>query len=274
MAQYPGVRLLKENEALDGYRLYFGNAPDLECPWSGDIFAFTLYDRGLALSDLESGWEHWQSRRNLLCTRNAAVACYRFDRRQEEKIEDLSGSDNNLSVPDLLIFHKKALRLPTPTDFIHQDPVVNLVGFMPFGFLVCRLLLLMERLSKKTGLIVTIAMGFAISLSIEITQVWLPGRDSSMLDLVANTVGTAIGGATSGSLGLADEKTAKQQQGQVLILHMVLHKWCTVLQGGSGNCRPEAQVNVESKNLCTGLRSTGERTRSMSMVVRDLVKKR
>ena len=69
---------------------------------------------------------------------------------------------------------------------------------MPFGFLVCRLLLLMERLSTKTGLIVTIAMGFAISLSIEIAQVWLPGRDSSMLDLVANTVGTAIGGAASG----------------------------------------------------------------------------
>ena len=131
VVQYPGVRLLKENEALDGYRLYFGNAPDLECPWSGDIFAFTLYDRVLALSDLAIGWEHWQSRRNLVCTRNAAVARYRFDRRQEEKIEDLSGSGNNLSVPDLLIFHKKALRLPTPKDFIHQDPVVNLVGLWP-----------------------------------------------------------------------------------------------------------------------------------------------
>ncbi|NTV84832.1 MAG: VanZ family protein [Bacteroidales bacterium] len=45
--------------------------------------------------------------------------------------------------------------------------------------------------------------GFAVSLSIELTQVWLPGRDSSLLDLTANTVGSTIGAAMACHLGRA-----------------------------------------------------------------------
>jgi len=43
-------------------------------------------------------------------------------------------------------------------------------------------------------LLLAVVVGFGLSLAIELTQVWLPGRDSSLSDLIANTVGTAIGG--------------------------------------------------------------------------------
>jgi len=201
--QYPGVRLLKESEALDGHRLYLGNAPDLTCPWSGDIYAFALYDRVMSPSEVAGGWEHWQGARNLLCAGDGAVACYRLDRRHREEIADLSGSDNTLYMPDLLVFDKKVLRTPRSKDFFHQDTMVNLLGFVPFGFLICLRLFVTGKSSPRGCLFFAAAVGFAVSLAIELTQVWLPGRDSSLLDLTMNTVGSAIGGAMACRLGRA-----------------------------------------------------------------------
>ena len=199
--QYPGFCLLKESEKLIGHRLYFGNAPDLTCPWSGDIYAFALYDRVMSPSDVAAGWESWQGGRTLLCKGDGAVACYRLDRRYIEEIEDLSGADNTLYMPDLLVFDKQVLRTPRSKDFFHQDTVVNLLGFVPFGFLVCLRLLAAGKSSPRGCLFLAVAAGLAVSLAIELTQAWLPGRDSSLLDLTTNTVGSAIGGAMACHLG-------------------------------------------------------------------------
>jgi VanZ family protein len=203
LEQYPGFRLLKENEALDGHRLYFGNAPDLTCPWSGDIYAFALYDRVMSPSDVAAGWERWQGGRTLLCAGEGAVACYRLDRRHREEVADLSGSDNTLHVTNYLVFDKQVLRTPRSKDFFHQDTIINLLGFVPFGFMVCLRLLSMGKFSPRGCLFFAATLGFAVSLAIELTQVWLPGRDSSLLDLTTNTMGSAIGGAMAYHLGRA-----------------------------------------------------------------------
>jgi len=78
---------------------------------------------------------------------------------------------------------------------------LNLLGFVPFGFMVCLRLLSMGWFSPRGCLFLAIAGGVAVSLAIELTQVWLPGRDSSLLDLMTNTMGSAIGGAMAYHLG-------------------------------------------------------------------------
>jgi hypothetical protein len=191
---HPGVRLLKENETLDGHKVYFGNSPDLECPWAGIIRAFAIYgkawtlDRVVERQGLRAGglWP---------CGGDpgVAVACYRFDSLKGESILDLSSSANDLRKPVHLVFEKQPFGLPAGDSFSVSDLTLNLLGFMPLGFLLCLRLLRFGRRTVKNCQIYSVAAGFAVSLLIELTQVWLPSRDSSALDLVSNTAGTAIG---------------------------------------------------------------------------------
>lgn len=201
---YPGVRLLRENETLEGHRVYLGNSPDLNCPWAGSVMGFTLFGKVWTSAEV---MERRKSGADgpLPCDSGqvAAVASYRFDGLAGESIADLSGSANDLWKPVWLVFDKQLLGLPDGESFSGSDVTLNLLGFVPFGFLVCLRLLATGKSSPRGCLFFAIAVGFAVSLAIELTQVWLPGRDSSLLDLTTNTVGSAIGGAMACRYGRA-----------------------------------------------------------------------
>jgi glycopeptide antibiotics resistance protein len=69
--------------------------------------------------------------------------------------------------------------------------LINVIGFIPFGFLFCAYFSLNGRITKPA--LVTILLGFAVSLTIECLQALLPTRDSGTTDLITNTLGTCIG---------------------------------------------------------------------------------
>jgi VanZ family protein len=121
-----------------------------------------------------------------------------LERPEGEILADLSGSGNTLAMPGQLVFEKHFLKLPDGHRLSVSDIVLNVLGFVPFGFLIGLRLRVTGRLSTSRRLSLTAAAGFAASLVIEAAQTWLPGRDSSLLDLVTNTVGMAIGGAMAG----------------------------------------------------------------------------
>lgn len=198
----PDVRLLKENETLEGHRLYLGNSPDLGCPWAGSVTGFALFGEEWPPPEAVEG-SYPAAAGAFACgnRRAEAMACYRFDHLEGESIGDLSGSANDLWKPSRLTFDKPLLGLPEGQTFSVSDVTVNLLGFVPFGFLVCLRLLAAGRSSPRSCLIIAIAAGFSFSLAIELTQVWLPGRDSSFLDLTTNTMGSAIGGVMAGHFG-------------------------------------------------------------------------
>jgi glycopeptide antibiotics resistance protein len=69
--------------------------------------------------------------------------------------------------------------------------LINIVGFIPFGFLFCAYLSLAGRIKRPA--LVTILLGFTLSLTIESLQAFLPTRDSSTADVINNTLGTCFG---------------------------------------------------------------------------------
>ena len=77
------------------------------------------------------------------------------------------------------------------------DIIINVLGFVPLGFLAMSLLAEIHRTGFWQSLGWVVAFCLCVSLSIEIVQYFLPGRSSSMVDLLTNTLGAFVGATLS-----------------------------------------------------------------------------
>ena len=74
-----------------------------------------------------------------------------------------------------------------------QDVVINVLGFVPFGFLGVFWMVTSRRVSLVAAAFTTLLIAFTMSLGIEVAQAYLPTRNSSLLDLITNVAGTIFG---------------------------------------------------------------------------------
>lgn len=72
-----------------------------------------------------------------------------------------------------------------------RDAAINVVLYAPLG--LTAFLALARRLQGWAALAVSALLGLALSASIEVLQVYVPGRTTSLLDVVFNGAGTAAG---------------------------------------------------------------------------------
>ena len=73
------------------------------------------------------------------------------------------------------------------------DVIINVLGFVPLGFLAMGLPAEMRRTGFWQSLGWVVAFCLCVSLCIEIVQYFLPGRSSSMVDVLTNTLGALVG---------------------------------------------------------------------------------
>jgi glycopeptide antibiotics resistance protein len=73
-----------------------------------------------------------------------------------------------------------------------SDILINIIGFIPLGFFFS---LYLERKGVPSNKIlwIVILIGGAVSLSIEIVQIYLPGRSSQLMDVIDNILGSHLG---------------------------------------------------------------------------------
>ena len=76
------------------------------------------------------------------------------------------------------------------------DLIVNILGFVPFSYLFLSFLLSSKRMTNiafQFLILLVFVSGIFTSLVIESSQFYIPGRTSSLIDLLLNSIGTFIG---------------------------------------------------------------------------------
>lgn len=179
-------------------QIILGTAADGRGQWSGEIYKIELYDRVLSAAEISELWSepHIEEGREGH-SRNDSIALYAMDHENRRR-ERLSPSERavELKIPPTFIPVRRSDFLspaPSSAGINIKDISRNLLGFMPLGVL---LLLVLRRVSNadiKWLALFAITAGIASSLFIELTQVYIPSRHSSIVDLALNSAGTLLG---------------------------------------------------------------------------------
>jgi VanZ family protein len=178
-------------------RLVLANSPTADDSWAGKILGLALYKRRLTAAHIAADYAGWMANYELIDAEGqGASGLYLFDERFGAIVHNRVDPTTDLTIPvHYFILHPAFLRAPWKEYHqswsYWQDIVVNVAGFVPFGFSVFAYLVSM-RVVKYTKTI-TVIIGFSTSLTIEILQAFLPTRSSGVTDLITNTLGMAIG---------------------------------------------------------------------------------
>jgi len=183
-------------------RLVLGNSPVDDNSWRGTLRGLAIYSRELSAAEVLEHFRSWTANgRPAPAGQEDAAALYLFDERAGNMVHNRAGRAPDMVIPDhYLIAHKALLEVPwkefkSDSSYV-WDVLVNVAGFVPFGFVFCAYFASVRR--WKRAQLVTILMGFALSLTIETLQYYIPSRGSGLTDVITNTLGTALGASAFG----------------------------------------------------------------------------
>jgi hypothetical protein len=198
----PDFKLISQD--LSG-EFVIGNGPLTPFNWSGRVKGLAIYDRELTAAEISQDFSNWtagwtaassSSGQSNTAKNEALVARYLFNEGQGNVVHNQADPATSLLIPErFFILHEQFLERPwdefKPTWPYWKDVGVNIAGFIPLGFFFQAYFSTLG--GGKRTIWLTLVFGFAVSLTIEVLQAFLPTRDSGMTDLITNTFGTALG---------------------------------------------------------------------------------
>ncbi len=194
----PGAALLAGERSIPDYRIFLGNTPQADSPWTGAILDLALYDRPLGEDEIFEDWRRSSDRLgDPDPVRDGLTAAYKFETGESGRVSDFSGNGNDIIVPARIRINNKVLEWPDLNSesvaSLAKDMIANILGFIPFGFVFLLWLDDEKRRPRRRSYLFVIALGAFFSLAIEVTQAFMPARDSSLSDLICNILGTMLG---------------------------------------------------------------------------------
>lgn len=97
------------------------------------------------------------------------------------------------------------LAAPWPPRWTRFDAIANVIAYIPFGFFIA---LIPRRRSVPRATAAALCAGGMLSLAMETTQMFLPSRDASTIDLIFNTAGATLGGLIAGLFARSERAAA------------------------------------------------------------------
>jgi len=184
------------SQSLTG-RFIFGDAPTTTHTWSGQVKGLAIYNRELAAIQVGQHYQAWLvTGHPAVSALDGAVAVYLFNEGNGGAVRNQVDPATDLLIPErFFVLDEPFLELPWneyhPGLSYWQDIGTNIVGFVPLGFFFYAYFSRVRRLGYPAT--ITITFGFAVSLTIEVLQAFLPTRNSGTTDLFTNALGTALG---------------------------------------------------------------------------------
>jgi len=190
---FPGSRIAANCNG----RLVLGTSPRADDSWHGQLRGLALYGAELNPEQVQQHYLNWTRTGDPAPSLDEhAVAIYAFNERAGGIIHDAVAGGIDLEIPARYgLVHQIFLR-PFWHEFqpgwaYYKDLLINIVGLMPLGF--CFYAYWKTVRPLKHPVLLTTLLGFAVSLTIEVSQSFIPTRDSGTTDLITNTLGTFLG---------------------------------------------------------------------------------
>lgn len=178
-------------------RLIVGNSPVTTDDWSGQLRGLAIYGRELAIDEVSRHFSNWKNGKYLGSPKSeTVVAVYLFNEGHGNVSHNFLDPANDLLIPQrFFVLHQQFLEQPwdefRPDWNYLKDVGINVAGFIPLGFFFYAYFSIVRRIEHPAA--ISVVLGCAVSLTIEVLQAFLPTRHSGMTDLITNTLGTAIG---------------------------------------------------------------------------------
>jgi VanZ family protein len=178
------------NKMLAG-KLVVGTSATTDDDWRGQLRGLAIYKRALDPEQVRNHYTSWTGiGRPDIRDSDALLALYLFGERTGRNLHNEVPGGNDLYIPEHYIIPAKDVLAPPALDN-WADIISNIVGFLPLGFALCGYLIASRR--TRLAVVVTTMICGVFSLALESLQVFLPTRDSSMMDVITNLLGGAIG---------------------------------------------------------------------------------
>lgn len=178
-------------------RLVFGDSPGGHESWGGDLRGLAIYPYELSGERVQADYEVWNSGREFPAGVLAwATALYEFKEGTGNVTRSSVAGAPDLIIPARLQAMRPVLLKPFWKEYDNRweywaDVMVNILAFIPFGFLFYGYLRVGRNVKKAFWK--ALAAGFLLSLTIELGQYYLPMRNSGTTDLITNTGGAGLG---------------------------------------------------------------------------------
>jgi len=176
-------------------KIFVGHSVEDGGQWSASVARLAISEGNLDAAEISRRYEQWTKSRHLDRDVNHRGAAYDFVTRAADFVSNAGETGPELIIPKIFRVSKPTV-LEWPDRLnrsVAVDAVVNIAGFVPFGLVTCLCCAFGPCGAFHRCVAMTILVGASVSLVIELLQVFLPTRDSSLADLVTNILGTALG---------------------------------------------------------------------------------